>query len=255
MAEKKEESSRIWGIHPILEMLKTNPGLIQTVTIQKSRSGEKLEEIVRLARKNQIRTRFVKTIQIPSSPGINHQGVIAEISEYPVIDEEEFLSQLSSKKSPFLLALDSIQDPHNLGAILRSAAAAGVDGVVIPKDRSSTLTGTVAKISAGALAHLTVCRTVNLSRFLEKLKDEDIWIYGSGSRQQGDSLYRTEIRDRICLVIGGEEKGIRPLVERQCDFVMAIPMAGAIDSLNASAAAAVILFEIRRQRLGREDKD
>lgn len=250
MKERKEETSRIWGIHPVLEMLQAKPGLIQSITIQKSRSGEKLKEIIRLAREKQIKTRFVKNLQSFTS-GVNHQGVIAEITEYPVLDEDEFLSGFSGKKSLFLLALDSIQDPHNLGAILRSAAAAGVDGIIITKDRSAPLTGTVAKISAGALAHLTVCRTVNLSRFLQKLKKEDIWIYGT-ARQHGDPLYGTEIRERICVVIGGEEKGIRPLVDKQCDFSLVIPMAGELDSLNASAAASIILFEIRRQRLFRE---
>ncbi len=251
MTQKEGGSSRIWGVHPVLEMLKTKPGLIQSVTIQKSRSGEKLGEIINLARKNSIKTRFAKTLQKLSSPGANHQGVIAKITEYPVLNGDAFLTGINDIEAPFLLALDSIQDPHNLGAILRNAAAAGVDGVILPKDRSSPLTGTVSKISAGALTHLTICRTVNLSRFLQQLKEQDIWIYGS-SRQKGGSLYNVEIRDRICVVVGGEEKGIRPLVKKQCDFNLAIPMAGELDSLNASAAASVILFEIRRQRLTRK---
>ncbi|MFO7761618.1 MAG: 23S rRNA (guanosine(2251)-2'-O)-methyltransferase RlmB [Thermodesulfobacteriota bacterium] len=248
MGKTRKGSSRIWGIHPVLEMLKAKPELIQNISIQESRSGEKLAKIIRLARQNQVMISFVKTIRVPNVSGENHQGVIAEITEYPVLEEDQFLVRLDSIKKPFLLALDSLQDPHNLGAILRSAAAAGVDGIILTRDRSAPLTGTVAKISAGALACLTICRSVNLSRFLQELKKKDIWIYGT-SGQKGNSLYRTEIRDRICVVIGGEEKGIRPLVQRQCDFDLAIPMAGELDSLNASTAAAVILFEIRRQRL------
>ncbi len=249
MERKREDTSRIWGIHPVLEMLKVQPGLIQSITIQKSRSGERLKDIIRLARENQIKTRFVKSIQSPFS-GVKHQGVIADIAEYPVLTEDAFLEYLRRQKKPFLLALDSIQDPHNLGAILRSAAAAGVDGIILTKDRSSPLTGTAAKISAGALAHLTVCRTVNLSRFLQQLREENIWIYGTGS-QNNSSLYQAKIEERICVVIGGEEKGIRPLVKKQCDFFLSIPMAGELDSLNASAAASIILFEIRRQRISR----
>ncbi len=148
-----------------------------------------------------------------------------------------------------MLALDHVQDPHNLGAIIRSASAAGVHALILPKDRSAPLSGTVAKIAAGAMEYLPICQTTNLVRTLQKLKDHSVWIYGT-IKEGGTSVYQTDFAGSVCLVIGSEQKGIRPLVQEQCDFRTTIPMQGKLESLNASVAAAVVMFEIVRQKGG-----
>jgi 23S rRNA (guanosine2251-2'-O)-methyltransferase len=134
-----------------------------------------------------------------------------------------------------------------MGAILRSAAAAGVTGVILPRDRSAPLGGTTAKIAAGALAHLAICVVTNLSIFLQKLQQKNIWLYGT-VKDGGTSVFITDLTGPVCLVIGNEEKGLRPLVAKQCDFKVTIPMQGSLDSLNASVAAGISLFEVVRQR-------
>jgi 23S rRNA (guanosine2251-2'-O)-methyltransferase len=178
---------------------------------------------------------------------MNHQGVTAHVMPHSTLTDEEFLAHIASTDMPIIIALDSIQDPHNLGAIIRTAVAAGVDGLILPKDRSAPLTGTVSKISAGALPHLPICLTTNLVRMLQKLQAMNIWIC-STLKDSAQTIYTTDFLLPLCLVIGSEEKGVRPLVKKQCDMEVSIPMNGRIDSLNASVAAAVILFEIRRQR-------
>ncbi len=143
-----------------------------------------------------------------------------------------------------VLALDSIQDPRNLGSILRSALAAGFSHVIMTRERSVPVTGTVARTSAGAVAHLQLCQVVNLVDTINVLKERGFWIYGAVAEPDAASVYNTDFSGAVCLVIGSEGKGIRPLVRKQCDFLVTIPMKAAFNSLNASAAAAVIMFEI-----------
>jgi len=245
----KSTTDMIWGIHPILELLRSRPDHISEITIQESRSKARLHEIIELAEKHNLKVRFSKQLKIPAVTGkVNHQGVAARVAPCPAVSLEKLLEITGkSTKSPILLALDNIIDPHNLGAIIRSAAAAGVSGIILPKDRSAPLTATAAKISAGALSHITICRVTNLVSAIKSLQKEGFWIFGAhGSADR--SIYETDFSEPTCLVIGSEGKGIRPLVKKQCDFLISIPMQGSLDSLNASVAAGIILFEIVRSR-------
>jgi 23S rRNA (guanosine2251-2'-O)-methyltransferase len=243
------EDQVVWGVHPVLELLASRPRSIHEILIEKDKTSRKLQAIIDLARKEQVKIKFTPQFRITGSRQMNHQGVIARIMPFETLGEEAFLELLARNKSPFVLALDSIQDPHNLGAIIRSASAAGVTGLIVPKDRSAPLSGTVAKTSAGALAHLPVCQSTNFVRMLQKLKELGLWIYGA-MKEGGVSIYQSDFAGPLCLVIGGEEKGIRPLVREQCDFKVTIPMLREIDSLNASVAAGIMLFEIVRRKHG-----
>ncbi len=240
-----------WGIHPVTEILQKSPKTVAEIYILKGKKQAKIQDIVELAKAAGIRVKFEEDFFIVSEgeTKCNHQGVIAKTMAVATVDEKTFLASLeNTTKPPLLLALDSIQDPHNLGAILRSAAASGVTGVIIPKDRSAPLSGTVQKIAAGALAHLQIILVTNLSNFLQLLQHYQVWNYGT-VKDDGQSIYQTDLTGPVCIVIGNEEKGIRPLVAKQCDFKITIPMQGELDSLNASVAAGITLFEVVRQRL------
>ena len=245
--EQEVSQNLIWGVHPVLELLRTQPRTIHSIQILQGKGGSKLQSVIDLARTNGVKVKFVSRLRHPDNIKMNHQGVTAHVMPHATLTDEEFLGSLTGKENPLILALDSIQDPHNLGAIIRTAVAAGVDGLVLPKDRSAPLSGTVVKISAGALPYLSICLTTNLVRMLQKLKEKDIWICSS-LKDSGQTIYSADLSVPLCLVIGSEEKGIRPLVRKQCDLEVSIPMSESIDSLNASVAAAVILFEIQRQR-------
>ncbi len=245
-ARQPDEREIIWGIHPLLAALSDAPGRINEITVLKGKTGRKIQQIIDLARSKGIRVRFRAEFHLPGS-GQNHQGVYARISAISTLNLDQLLFRLKTRKNPILLALDSIQDPHNLGAVGRSASAAGVAGLIVNKDRSAPLGGTAAKISAGALSGLNVCRVTNLATTLKRLKKEGFWIFGAAAEEER-SLFQTDFSGPLCLVMGGEAKGIRPLVREQCDMLVSIPMHGSLDSLNVSAATAVILFEIVRQR-------
>ncbi len=245
--EQEVSQNLIWGIHPVLELLRSQPRTIHSIQILQGKGGSKLQSVIDLARTNGVKVKFVSRLRHPDNLKMNHQGVTAHVMPHSTLTDEEFLAHIASTDMPIIIALDSIQDPHNLGAIIRTAVAAGVDGLILPKDRSAPLSGTVSKISAGALPHLPICLTTNLVRMLQKLQAMNIWIC-STLKDSAQTIYTTDFLLPLCLVIGSEEKGVRPLVKKQCDMEVSIPMNGRIDSLNASVAAAVILFEIRRQR-------
>lgn len=237
----------VWGIHPILEILNTNPNQIREIIVLKNRQPGKIDNIIALARQHNLRIHYEQNLP----PGLDkhvHQGIIARIRLVSTLAFEDLLDQVKNAPGQsILLALDCIQDPHNLGAIIRSAAAAGVIGIILPKDRSAPLSGTVAKASAGALSHMPICQVTNLAETLKRLREEGIWIYGA-DKDTPLNIYQADFSGPICLVIGSEGKGMRPLVKKQCDFLITIPMRGNLDSLNASVATAVILFEIVRRQ-------
>ncbi|MFC1524112.1 23S rRNA (guanosine(2251)-2'-O)-methyltransferase RlmB [Thermodesulfobacteriota bacterium] len=238
----------IWGINPILEVLNFQSGRIRELQICKKNLSGKLKIIVNRAEELGIPVIHTKTFQsISGSDTMHHQGVIAKIFPHETMTLNALLKKIESHASPTLLALDSILDPHNLGAIIRTASAASIAGIILPKDRTAPLSGTTAKVSAGALAHIDICRVTNLAEALKQLKEHGFWIFGA-QKTAATSIYQTEFSGPTCLVIGGEEKGIRPLVQKQCDHAITIPMTGRIDSLNASVAAAIILFEVFRQK-------
>ncbi len=236
----------IWGIHPVLEFLKTTPRKVREISILENKAGKKIQEIIELAQAHNIKVRFLPGNRFPGG-GKTHQGVLAKIAPHATLNLDELLHKIKDVPSPLLVALDSVQDPHNLGAIIRSASAAGASGIILPKDRSAPLNATVAKTAAGAMAHQNLCVVTNLSTALQKLQKEGYWVYGAAG-EANQSLFDTEFSGALCLVIGGEGKGLRPLIREQCDVLLSIPMAAATESLNASVAAGIILFEVVRQR-------
>lgn len=244
-AAAKPDPELIWGIHMVEELLRDRPESLVEVFFLKQKSA-KLETLRQLCREKKVPSHFSESPwNLPEHTV--HQGVIARIKPFATIDLAQLISLAAQKTNPIILALDTIQDPHNLGAMIRSASAAGVTAILYTKDRSAPLSGTVAKVSAGAISHLPLCPVANMAGTLQKLKDKGFWVYGAdGAADQ--NIYQTGFSGPICLVIGGEAKGIRPLVKKQCDFLASIPMQSSLDSLNASTAAAIILFEITRQQ-------
>ena len=177
-----------------------------------------------------------------------HQGVVAVAAVRDYCSVEDILALAAERgEPPFLIACDEISDPHNLGAILRSAYCAGAHGVVIPKRRSAGLTGIVGKTSAGAAEHMAVARVANLPAALRDLKERGLWVYGAAANAPA-TLWETDLTGPVCLVVGSEGEGMGRLVAEQCDFLVSIPMRGDLDSLNASAAASVLMYEVLRQR-------
>ncbi len=244
---KTEDINLIWGIHPVMELLSSSPAQILELRLQKTmaRAGE----IVETARRQGVPYRLIENLN-ELSPAVKHQGVMARIRPFTVMGLNELIKIIRRHQAdqPLIVALDSIQDPHNFGAIIRSAAAAGAQGIIFAKDRAAPLSGTVAKVSVGAVSRVNLCQVNNISKALKALQDEGFWVFGAAG-DGGQSLYEADFNGPVCIVIGSEDKGIRPLVKEQCDFLIRIPMAGGMESLNASAAAAVIMFEIARHRL------
>jgi len=246
----------LWGIHPVLEVLKSRPRQLKEIFVARQMTAPKLQEIVTIARQHQITINsapeaFAATLQKSEAPQIAHQGVLALSEPFPLLKLNNLIAKLKTdpvRSPPVLLALDSIQDPQNVGAVMRSALAAGVSGIIIAKDRAAPLSGAVAKASAGAIALLRICQVTNLPTALQQLKKEGLWVFGT-AKDADRSLYGADFSIPACLVMGSEGKGLRPLVRKQCDFLISIPMQGGLDSLNVSTAAAVVLFEIARQRL------
>jgi len=244
----------VWGIHSVQEALNACPQAIREIFVQEDKAGQRLEHILALAREKSVP---VTDVTGKGGTGLQRsgeltglessQGVWARIA-VPTLTLEQLLHKLQEVSGPpLLLALDSIQDPHNLGAIIRSAVGAGVHGIILPKDRSAPITGTVIKISAGAVFHVDICSVTNLVSSFKVLKDNGIWIFGS-AKDASQPVYDADLSVPACLVIGSEGKGLRPLVAQECDLNISIPMHGPLDSLNASVAAGIILFEALRQR-------
>jgi len=247
---KKTPSSEreIWisGANPVREALLAEK--IAAAELVLSRSDSRGQEIEELAAKRGIPvTRSIRERITQLAGHTHHQGVVLRISEFPYTELETLLEKPLADRDP-LLVLDTIQDPQNLGAMLRSACFLGAKGVIIPKDRSASVSAIVIKIAAGATAYVPVARVTNVARALKQLKSAGYWVAGlevKGSKRP----YEADFTVPLCLVIGNEQKGIRPLVKSECDLLVQIPAAGPLDSLNAASAATVALYEILRQRL------
>ncbi len=235
---------RITRINPLIEVLKASPRRVNKIILQKEEGHRPLGTIVGLAKEAHIPYLFLpRAVMDKMAP--HHQGVIATLAPKEFATLEEILRAAGEK--PFLVLLDEVEDPQNLGAILRSAECAGVDGIVLPERRSAGLTETVSEVSAGALEHLKVARVVNLVRAMERLREKGVWLVGAESG--GDGFYwEFDYSQPVAIVLGSEGQGIRPLVRKTCDRVLSIPLRGKISSLNVAAAAAVFLFEAARQR-------
>lgn len=242
-----EQSELLYGLHAIREALRAGTRPLQRLLVQQT--DRQFAEIVQQARAKHIPVHIEPSVALDRLvPSGKHQGVIAFVAAKSYSSTEEILQRARLRgDAPFLVILDGIEDPHNLGAVLRTAEAAGVHGVFIPERRAAGLTSVVAKVSAGALDHMLVARVVNLSRLIENLKERGIWIYAvePTATKQYTGI---DMTGPIAFVLGGEGTGIRPGVLKECDDRIAIPMMGKVESLNVSAAVAVTLFEALRQR-------
>lgn len=239
---------KIYGRKPVLEALKSDIEL-EVIYIAFGQHGDVIDQIFSAAKKRGIKITELSTQKFDIlSKGQNSQGVIALKSSQKYFELDEIISESKRLKFPFLLLLDSIQDPHNLGAILRTAECAGVDGIIVTTNQSAPITDTVEKISAGAVSHLKICKVNNLVHSIEKLKKEGFWIVGSHLTADSKNYTELDYKMPLALIVGNEEKGIRKLVAENCDFLIKIPMKGKIDSLNVSVSTGVLLFEMNRQR-------
>lgn len=241
----------IWGLNPVREALAHNPRAIREILVQRGKAGPKYQEIIDLARINQVRLRFVDEDRLGVPSRHRHQGVVARQTEARFLPLDDLLENAQTAASgvfPRILALDSIQDPRNLGAIFRSAAAAGFMSAIITRERSAPISGTVAGTSAGAVSRLHISQVANLAEALKRVRHSGFWVFGSVADQAALSVYAADLRVPVCLVIGGEGKGIRPLVQKQCDQLITIPMQPGFDSLNVSVAAGIVMFEVARQQ-------
>ena len=243
----------LWGVHPVAEALENEAERLTEIILQKEKKGGKWEKIIELARARGVKLSFVSSLRLtgPESAQVRHQGIVArtcQTSLLPFADLlERFADRVKKGEHPRLIACDSLQDPHNLGAIIRSAHASGCSGVVLTRERSAPLSGTAAKASAGAVSHIDICQVTNLTESLKQLKEAGAWIFGAVKDAEAQSIFATDFDLPACIVVGGEGQGIRPLVRKQCDILISIPMLGTLDSLNSSVAAGIILFEILRQ--------
>ena len=253
LREDDPQEDLIWGINAVWEALSQPSGsTVSEVLVQAGKAGVRLQQIIDCAREHSVAVKFVDAGRMRVPRSCRHQGVVARLSEAALLDLDALLAGLKvlpQGEAAKILVLDSIQDPRNLGSILRSALASGFSRGIMTRERSVPVTGTVARTSAGAVARMQICRVVNLADALNTLKEHGFWIFGAVAEASVPSVYATDFSGSVALVIGSEGKGIRPLVRKQCDILLSIPMAGELDSLNSSVAAAVILFEAMRQNL------
>lgn len=250
MEEKHYEETVIEGRNPVLEAMRANRTVDKLYVLDGCMDGP-IRTIVREARKQDTIINFVSKERLDQmSETGRHQGVIAHVAAWDYATVDEILESARKKgEDPFLFLLDNVEDPYNLGAIIRTANLAGAHGVVIPKRRAAGLTAVVARASAGALAYTPVAKVTNLNRTIEALKTEGMWFVCAD--MDGTLMYDLNLTGPIGVVIGNEGSGVSDLVRKNCDFAAAIPMKGDIDSLNASVAAGVLAYEVVRQRMGR----
>jgi 23S rRNA (guanosine2251-2'-O)-methyltransferase len=237
----------LYGVHPVREALKA--GRVESVFIAEGDNSPALRPLIEEAQRSPAQVLFrPRAVLDQLSRGAPHQGVVAIAGEYPYVALEDLLeSSLKAPRPPLILVLDSVQDPQNLGALVRTAHVAGADGVVIPKDRAVAVTPAVVKASAGATEHTRIAQVVNVARALEQIKEAGLWIAGAVAAG-GVEPWKVDLGAPTALVLGAEGKGIRPLVLRGCDLLVRIPMVGKVASLNVAAAGAILLYEALRQR-------
>ncbi|HXG27260.1 MAG TPA: 23S rRNA (guanosine(2251)-2'-O)-methyltransferase RlmB [Nevskiales bacterium] len=242
-----EEAGLVAGWHAVFAALRG--GAARQVWLRRGREDRRSAELQALARERGVPLQLVEGSELDRrAPDVNHQGVLAQVNAGRALGEPDLEALLDGLgHAPFLLVLDGVQDPHNLGACLRTADAAGVDAVIAPRDRAVGLTPVARKAAAGAAEVLPFIQVTNLARSLRELQQRGIWVIGAAG-EAGQSLYQTDLKGPLALVLGAEEKGLRRLTREHCDLLVRIPMRGSVESLNVSVAAAVCLYEALRQR-------
>ncbi|MCM3164486.1 MULTISPECIES: 23S rRNA (guanosine(2251)-2'-O)-methyltransferase RlmB [Metabacillus] len=237
----------IIGRNPVIEVLKSSRDINKIWVAENSLKGQ-AQQITKLAKERGITINFVPKKKIDQMVEGNHQGVVAQVAAYEYVHVDDLLKVAEERNEPpFLLLLDEIEDPHNLGSIMRTADAVGAHGIVIPKRRAVGLTATVAKSSTGAIEHIPVARVTNMARTIDDLKEKGVWIVGTDAKGADD--YRNlDGKMSLALIIGSEGKGIGRLIKEKCDFLVKMPMVGHVTSLNASVAASLLMYEVYRKR-------
>ncbi|HHW37469.1 MAG TPA: 23S rRNA (guanosine(2251)-2'-O)-methyltransferase RlmB [Bacillales bacterium] len=237
----------IIGKNPVLEALRAERDINKIWIAEGSNKGQ-MQQVIGLAKQAGVIVQYVPKQKLDHTVSGNHQGVAASVAAYQYAEIEDLFNKAAARnEDPFFLILDEIEDPHNLGSILRTADAAGAHGVVIPKRRAVGLTAAVAKASTGAIEHVPVVRVTNLARTIEELKEKGVWIVGTDAKGKQD-FRQMDARMPLAIVIGSEGKGIGRLISEKCDFLIRLPMVGKVTSLNASVAASLLMYEVYRKR-------
>jgi 23S rRNA (guanosine2251-2'-O)-methyltransferase len=250
MSLKTKQHQIIYGIHAVHAALQRAPENIALLIIQSDRRDQKITEIITLANNSKIKLQQLSRLELDKLVGgENHQGIVVQYRDRQHYSEQDLPELITAINGPpLLLILDGVQDPHNLGACLRSANAAGVHAVIAPKDRAASLTSTVFKVASGAAEMTPFIAVTNLARTMRYLRDQGIWLFGLAD-DVSSNLYQADLRGPIALILGAEGEGLRRLTREHCDQILAIPMAGTVSSLNVSVATGICLFEAVRQRL------
>ncbi|GGD59010.1 23S rRNA (guanosine(2251)-2'-O)-methyltransferase RlmB [Lacimicrobium alkaliphilum] len=238
----------LYGIHALEALLDREPERLIELFVLKGRDDQRLIDIVNQARRFGVSVQFCQRRTLDDKvEGAQHQGVVARAKPAKVLDEADLDAIIAGSDAPFLLILDGVTDPHNLGACIRSADAAGVDAVVVPKDKSAGLTPTVSKVACGAAEVVPFIQVTNLARTLKELQQAGVWVVGTAGEAE-QTLYQASLQGPMALVMGAEDKGMRRLTREHCDELIKLPMAGSVSSLNVSVATGICLYEIVRQR-------
>jgi len=245
-------SDVIYGVNPVREALAGERRKPLELFVARDARSPRIDEVLAEAHRRQVPVRPRERRDLDQLAGHgHHQGLVLRVEPFAYAEFEVLLRRWrDSGEAAFFLVLDGLTDPHNLGAVLRSAEAAGCHGVITAKDRACPITAVVDRAAAGALAHLPLCQVTNISRVLEQLQEAGCWIYGLAGEADATPLFRADLSGNLALVVGSEGSGLRPNVRRHCDVLLGIPMRGAVSSLNASVAAAIALFEVVRRRCG-----
>lgn len=242
---------KVEGRNSVYELLKTDKE-IDKILVQRDLKDDASKRLINVIKSKKVKIQSVdKYVLEKESESGRSQGFIAFVSDYKYFDLEDIIDGAKDKDG-FIVVLNEVLDPHNLGSIIRVCECAGVDGIVISKDRSASVSDTVMRISEGALNHVKVARVVNINAAIEKVKKEGYWVYGA--ELNGGDIYKTDLSGKICLVIGGEDSGIKQLTKSKCDGIITIPMLGKVNSLNASVACGIAVYEVVRQRLSGKTK-
>ncbi|KIL52251.1 23S rRNA (guanosine(2251)-2'-O)-methyltransferase RlmB [Jeotgalibacillus campisalis] len=237
----------IGGKNPVIEALKAGREINKVWIAEGSQKGQ-MQQVIHLAKEAGILVQFVPKKKVDQLLEGQHQGVVASVAAYQYAEVDDMIALAKSRnEDPFILILDELEDPHNLGSIMRTADATGAHGIIIPKRRAVGLTATVAKASTGAIEHIPVARVTNLSRTIDDLKEQGLWITGTDAKESQD-YRRFDATMPLGLVIGSEGKGMGRLIREKCDFLVHLPMSGHVTSLNASVAASILMYEIYRKR-------
>ncbi len=237
---------KVEGRNSIYELLKTDKE-IDKILVQKDLKDDASKRLINVIKSKKVKIQLVDKYLIEKeSDGKRSQGFIAYTSDYKYFDIEDIIES-AKEKDGFIVILNEVLDPHNLGSIIRVCECAGVDGIIISKDRSASVNDTVMRVSSGALNHVKVARVTNVNNAIDTLKENGYWVYGAEAN--GSEIYSTNLKGKLCLVIGGEDSGVKRLTKEKCDGIISIPMFGKVNSLNASVACGIAVYEAVRQRL------